>query len=565
MPNSFQLPEAIYAKVMTWVDGPIDDATKAEILFLMQNDPKLLIELFGVDLQFGTSGLRALMGIGTNRINPYTAAKATQGVVNYLIKNRGKSCSVAIGYDTRHNSELLACTVAQVFKANGMKVFFLNSFCPTPFLAFVVRYYTCDLGIMITASHNPKEYNGYKIYGPDGGELTDGQEKELTSIMDLVQGFDQIQIQEEVPEKSDVTEARSAYLKTVFSLQCQTRGNQKFGADLKIIYSSLHGTGIALVPDALKSWGFKTLHLVASQVIPDGNFPTVKEPNPESQASWKLGVQSVLETKADLLILNDGDADRIGIGAAVGDSVYIFNGNEFATIVAYYLCVEKKRAEKSAFIISHVTTELVLKIAESFGIACFEVLTGFKYVAEKMASIEKEAYQFIFGAEESYGCLLGTYIHDKDGIAASCLISEIALHLKRKNQTLLTFLHRIYQRYGVFREKQHSLCFSDDQAGLLKRESMMQSLRDVPLKSLCGKRIMFAQDYEKETDLPKSDVLLFRLEDGTKIIIRPSGTEPKLRIHIGVQEKGFSSVADGISKAETKINSVLEAVLQRIG
>lgn len=551
--------------VEKWLRGPIDEKTRQELIHLVNTNPKELLNAFSQELSFGTSGMRGLMGVGTNRLNRYTVAKAAQAMANYLSRKK-RAATVGINYDNRHHSLLFATTCAAVFAAAGIKVFILKEIRPNPYLSFVIRLMKWDGGVMITASHNPKEYNGFEVFDAEGGEIPPEIELEIDKEFQKLGSFDQIhQVEGPHPliEWLDPIEGDKAYLSAIASLQWAPSDNRSLGSTLKITYTSLHGTGITLAPKALQSWGFTNLNFVKEQIVPDPEFSTLKDPNPGEVKSLELGIKQLLSSGSDLLIANDADADRIGVVVLHQGKERVINGNEFAAICAYYLAASaeknKKLPKNGAFVISYVTTEVIKAIASSFGIACFEVPTGFKYIVAKINEWEHSGskYQFLFGAEESCGCLLGTYARNKDGIAGACFIAEIALQAKIQGKTLVDLLEEIYQKYGIFREKLLSLKFSDDLEGAERKKNLMQSLRKGLLKEVAGKRVIEMEDF-----YPPSDTLQFRLEDQSKIIIRPSGTEASMRIHAAVHVKDYTSAPDGIEKGDQQLDLILNSLKQ---
>ena len=512
------------------------------------------------EISFGTSGMRGLMGEGPDRLNPQTVAKAALGLARHLKKG-----VVVIGYDNRHNSRLFAEISARVLLASNIKTLVFNEIRPSPYLSFVIRHLQCDAGIMITASHNPKEYNGFEVYGPEGGEIAPDVEEKIVKEIKEIQG-EVAMADPSLVEWVPLDAWDKAYFKAIEPLQRYRLENQKGGSELNIIYSSLHGTGITLAPRALKGWGFTTIDFVQQQIVPDPDFQTLMAPNPEEKEALKLGIEKLEKTKADILIVNDCDADRIGIVVMHEGKARIVNGNEFAAICAHHICKAGGYPKNGAFIISYVTTELIKVMASKFEIACFEVPTGFKYIAEMINSWDKtQEYVFLFGAEESFGCLLGTYCRNKDGIAADCFISEIALQMKKQGKTVIDLLYEIYRTYGIFRERQHSLKFSEDEKGLKKRSEIMQMLRTKPPGSIGEKKVVFIEDFLPKNHVPNSDMILFRLEDESKIIVRPSGTEPKLRIHITCHVKKFDSIDTGILAGDKHVEHLLNSFIEQVG
>ena len=577
---SILTPE-IQRRVDYWLSGPFDEKTKADVRALKENNAQGLIDAFYSDLVFGTGGMRGLMGPGTTRLNIYTIRLATQGLANYLRKESpsGK-LSVVIGFDSRHHSHEFAREAAKVLAGNGIHVYLLSELRPTPYISFACRYKKANAAIMITASHNPKEYNGYKVYWSDGAQVVyphdEGIVKEVDALSDLssvkLSGLDDPHI-EIVPTSLD-----DEYLKAIAPLQYFPEEDKKNGPALSIVYTSLHGTGITIVPRALKEWGFSSIHLVENQVTLDGDFPTVKFPNPEYKETLALGIELLEKIKGDIVLATDPDADRIGVVATHLGKPVLINGNEMAAMCVDFLCEMlpklKKMPKKGAFVTTIVTSELLKKIAGSNHIACFEVLTGFKFIGEKIHQWEQsqDGYQFIFGGEESYGYLLGTHARDKDAIISSCLIAEIASYAKMHGETLIDRLHRIYKKYGIFREKQISLNFAPGKAGMEQMAAMMSKLRSAPPKKIHGASVVCIEDYENHTriytdsnkkeklDLPQSDVLLFRLADKTRLVIRPSGTEPKIKIYGCATSESFATLEEGIKECDQRLDLFLESL-----
>jgi phosphomannomutase len=575
------LTPEIQRRIDYWLTGPFDDKTKAEILALQKSNPQELADAFYSELSFGTGGLRGLMGPGTNRLNIYTIQLATQGLANYLRKEnpKGKK-SVLIGFDSRHHSKEFAEEAARVLAANDIHVYLLRELRPTPYISFACRFKKADAAIMITASHNPKEYNGYKVYWSDGAQVVAphdvGIVKEVNALKDLssvkLAAIDHPLI-EKVPTTLD-----AEYFKAIAPLQCFPKEDKAKGASLKIVYTSLHGTGITIIPKALEGWGFPTIHLIKNQVTIDGDFPTVAFPNPEYKETLALSIQHLEQTASDIALASDPDADRIGVVVRHKGKAVLLNGNEVAAICVDFLCVALPKLGKmpsnGAFVTTIVTTELLKKIAETHQVTCFEVLTGFKYIGEKIHLWETagQKYQFLFGAEESYGYLLGTHSRDKDAIIAACLLAEIALDAKSQGATLVDRLHQIYKKYGIFREKQLSIDFHPGAAGMEQIATMMRRLRTSFPKEILGQKVTCIEDYSAQTrllvdsqkieplDLPKSDVLLFRLADQTRLVIRPSGTEPKLKIYGCVTSPSFTDLESGIKECDQRLDLFLGAL-----
>ncbi len=559
------------ARAHDWLSGPYDEETKSAIRKL---DQKTLEDAFYTDLSFGTGGLRGLMGPGTNRLNIYTIRKTTQGLANYILKAGKPSSGVFIGFDSRHHSTEFGRQTALVLAGNGIPVFLLKDIRPTPFISFGCRYKKCQAAVMITASHNPKEYNGYKVYWSDGAQVVHPHDEGIMQECALIQSLNQIKLAENGSPLITLLqdEIDAPYLRELAKLQHFAKQNKEKGHLLKISYTSLHGTGITLMPQALTEWGFTSYNFVDKQIIPDGNFPTVKFPNPEYKETLQMGIKQLESSQSDILIATDPDADRLAVVAHHQGKSVILTGNQIASICVYFLCrallEQKTLPPKPAFVTTIVTTELLGKIAEGYNIPCFETLTGFKYIGEKIHQweTEKNGYDFLFGAEESYGFLLGTYARDKDALISGCLMSEIALSMKLQGKTLIDLLEEIYRKFGMFREKQASFDFKPGKEGLDEISDLMSRLRKNLPSSLCGQKVILSEDFTKKTkeNLPPSDVLLFRLEDQTKIIVRPSGTEPKIKIYASVQEKEFPSLDQALSKCDTRLDVLLKTLEQEI-
>ncbi len=584
MPALPSIDPAIMGRVNIWLNGPYDDASKAEIRTLLSTNPEALIDAFYTDLTFGTGGLRALMGIGTNRLNAYTIQMATQGLANYLLSQKKCPLSVVIGFDSRHHSKEFAEETARVLAGNGIHVYLLSELRPTPYISFACRYKKCDAAVMITASHNPKEYNGYKVYWSDGAQIVPPHDTGIIEEVEKIASIAQVKRAEETHPLIEHVDSSldDAYIKAIESLQHFPHENQTQGSTLKIAYTSFHGTGITMVPKALKSWGFSSIHYVDDQIIPNGDFPTLTFPNPEYKEALKLGIETLISTKSDILFATDPDADRMGVVVMHNGSPVILTGNEVAAICVDYLCTVMKEQgtlpSNGAFVTTIVTTELLKAICTHFNLKIFEVLTGFKYIGELIHLWETtpNSPQFIYGAEESYGGLFGTHARDKDAIVASCLLAEISLHAKMKGKTLVDCLHHIYAMYGIFREAQISIPFQPGKAGMDAMKALMARLRTQLPKEIAGQEVVYVEDYlshirtylgEKTSEklsLPSSDVLLFRLKDDSKVIIRPSGTEPKVKIYLSTALKGAPSIQEGLKSCDQKIETLTQALKHEI-
>lgn len=568
-------------RINEWLNGPIDPASKQEILTLMRQNPTKLRDAFATSLSFGTGGLRSLMGIGTNRMNRYTVQMATQGLANYLLHHTSTAKThVFISYDSRLHSKEFALDAARVLAANGIGVYLTPELRPTPFVSFGVRQKQCIAGIMITASHNPKEYNGYKVYWSDGAQVVPPHDTGIVAEVQKIERIEQVKL---APEHSPLIEIVNLeldleYLDAIHKLQLDPKEDKQVGDQLKITYTPLHGTGLKLTPRALRSWGFTNINLVDRQATLDGNFPTVKAPNPEYAETLSLGIAQMQNTLSDILIANDPDADRIAIAVLHKGKPVILNGNQMAAICLEYICqtltMQKRLPPKGAAITTIVSTDLIGVIAKQYKLACFEVLTGFKYIGELIHKweLENNPYQFLFGAEESYGYLIGTHSRDKDAVVMSCLFSEIALLMKVEGRTLVDFLEEIYQTYGFFLETQHTIDFPPGQEGMEKMKKMMDTLRHSHPNAIAGHPVEIVEDYqtsvkknyktksEEKLHLPSSDVLLFRLADKSKIVVRPSGTEPKLKIYLAVREPLTAPLSDTKKTCEKKLATLLAAI-----
>lgn len=566
-------------RVQSWLNGDYDLETKEEIKHLQKTNPKELNDAFYTDLSFGTGGLRGIMGIGSNRMNVYTVRAATQGLANYLLTQTNQTPSVLIGYDSRHNSKLFAEESARVLAGNGITAYIYREMRPSPLVSFGCRYKKCQAGIMITASHNPPEYNGYKVYWADGSQVLPPHDENIIKEVQKIKNPSQVKRAANLNDPSIVfigEEVDDAYFKAIAPQQIDPTV-AKNGNLLKIVYTSLHGTGITLVPKALEKAGFSQIFLVDEQVIPNGDFPTVKFPNPEEKEALQMGIDKLKKVDGDLLIATDPDTDRIGIATLHKGNIVLINGNQFACLCLEYILHHQPRQnklpEKGVFVKTIATTELFKTISEANGKPCIDVLTGFKYIAEKIREWEQsdDGTQFVFGGEESYGYLLGTHARDKDAVSAAVLIAEVALSAKIHSKTLVDLLEEIYKKYGFYYEKLATFEFPDNKEGKEKISKMMSNLRHNPPTSLNGIKVEWIEDYQnlQKTHLPtqrkealhlqKSNVLLYWLEDETKIMIRPSGTEPKIKIYCGVKEP-YTSLKESQARCEQKANGLIQSL-----
>lgn len=558
-------------KAQHWLQSNIDEKDKQEILSL-QNNPDELIDAFYENLEFGTGGLRGIMGIGTNRMNIYVVQMATQGLCHYLLKAFShEPKKIAISYDSRNNSKIFAHATANVCASNGFEVYIFDDIRPTPELSYAVRKLHCVSGIMITASHNPKEYNGYKAYGNDGGQYISPHDKNIINEVKAIQSMDEVLLNKHQENihilNKDFDEL---YFSEVFKLSLQPEIIKKQN-QLAFVYTPLHGTGIKLVPEALKRLGFKNIHIVEEQAIPDGNFPTVKSPNPEEKSALEMAIEKAKKVNADLVFATDPDADRVGVAVKKSNGEFILlNGNQTASFLTYYILEQWKQKGKikgNEFIVKTiVTTELLSKIAFKYGVEVFDVLTGFKYIAEVIRKNENQK-TYICGGEESYGFLIGDYVRDKDAVSACTLIAEVAAWAKENKKTLWDILMDIYKEFGYYKESLVSIT-KKGMNGQVEIKNMMKNFRSNPPKTLAGSKVIIIKDYLEQKEnhlitnhskailLPKSDVLQFITEDETIISVRPSGTEPKIKFYIGTKSKFGENFESTDKMLEQKINNI---------
>jgi len=557
--ESQDLLASVKNRASQWLNEPFDAETRKKVKDLMDGNEAELIECFYRNLEFGTGGLRGIMGAGTNRMNIYTIAMATQGLSNYLIKEfkNVPQIKVAIAHDSRNNSRLFAETTANIFSANGFKVYLFDSLRPTPELSFAIRYFKCQSGIVITASHNPKEYNGYKAYWDDGGQIISPHD---TLIIEEVQKVSVNKVNFKArPEniESIGAEIDDIYTNQItgLSLAHDIIRRQK---DMKIVYTPLHGSGVKLVPIVLKKFGFTNILNVPEQDISDGNFPTIKSPNPEESSALAMAIQKAKDTNADLVMATDPDADRVGIVVRNDQGEYvILNGNQTATLLFHYLLTKwsenGKLKGKEYIVKTIVTTELLAAMAARFSVTCYDVLTGFKYIADVIKTFEGKK-TFIGGGEESYGYLAGDFVRDKDAVMSCALIAEACAFAKDRGKTMYEQLLEIYKVYGLYKEKLISI-EKKGKSGQEEIHRMMVDFRKNPPSKINGSPMTEVMDYldnaciEKANrknggiKIPKSDVLQFFTADGSKISIRPSGTEPKIKFYFGVKDN-LKSVTD---------------------
>jgi phosphoglucomutase len=565
-------------KIATWLNGNYDEATKNTIKDLQNSHPTELEESFYKNLEFGTGGLRGIMGVGTNRINKYTIGMATQGFANYLLKTYpNESISVAIGHDSRNNARFFAETTAQVFAANGIQVHIFETLRPTPELSFAIRHLGCKAGVVCTASHNPKEYNGYKAYWNDGGQLVPPHDKNVIKEVEAIQSVDDVKW---TGGDANIhlmgTSMDDAYIKMVKSLSVypEVIAAQK---DLKIVYTPIHGTGITLVPRVLSEFGFTNVTIVEEQSNPDGNFPTVGYPNPEESETMAIGLTKAKALDADILLGTDPDADRVGIGVKNHKGEWVLmNGNQTAVLAFAYMMEARKAkgiAQPNDMVITTiVTSEMINQVAKQNQVNCYNVLTGFKWIAELIK--EKEAKEnYIIGGEESFGLMIGDQIRDKDAVSAVALLCEMAAYEKSKGRTLFDKMIDLYVQYGFYYEHLISIT-KKGMNGQQEIAAMMEGYRKNPPAQINGVKVVSLLDYELQKgtnlitgetwaiQLPKSNVLQFITEDGSKISARPSGTEPKIKFYFSVNTTLDHKAAfdEKFNQLEGKIHGIIKSM-----
>ncbi len=533
-------------KYAEWLNNAVDLKSELEA---MDEDAKK--DAFYKDLEFGTAGLRGVLGAGTNRMNNYTVGRATQGLAEYLL-NRSAKPSVAVSYDSRHCSEQFARYAAAVLAQNGIKSYISDALKPTPYLSFMVRHFGCDAGIMITASHNPAKYNGYKVYGSDGCQVTDKAASDILGYVGKVGYFDvkAANFDDSVKNKTiNFVDVTREYLDKVYERSVgAARG-------VSIVYTPLNGTGCDIVPQMLRERGFDNVTIVPEQARPDGDFPTCTYPNPEKAEAMKLGVELAKSTGADIVIGTDPDADRLGAAVKTADGYRLITGNEMGVLLIDYLFSHKKELPKKPVVVKTiVTTDLAKAVAESYGATVIEVLTGFKYIGETIKKLEEkgESDRFVLGYEESYGYLSGTYVRDKDAVVATMLVAEMTADYKKEGKTLSDVLEGIYAKFGEYFHRTVSFTY-EGAAGAQKMKEVLSGIRRNPPKAIDGAKVVESIDYSTQTkfDLPKADVLSYKAEDGSKLIIRPSGTEPLIKVYITAAnggEKRIDRILDEVKK-----------------
>lgn len=585
--EAYHLDAVTQENVRLWLEGQYDQEVKDQIRYLLKENPQQIIDAFYTHLTFGTGGLRGLMGIGPNRMNVYTVRAATQGLADYIHNQPPtphQKHAVCIGYDSRKYSREFAQEAAKVLAGNQIRVHLFHELRPSPLVSFACRYYHCTAGIMITASHNPPTYNGYKVYWSDGGQVVFPYDKGIIAEVVKITNPSFVRMASTLSHpliKEIGFEVDKAYIQAMTALQNDPAINRIEGSRLKIVYTSLHGTGATIVPQALQAWGFDQLTYVESQMIPDGSFPSIKSPNPEEPAALKMGIDLLLETEGDILLATDPDADRVGVVVRHQNQGVKLDGNQIAVLCLEHICAmqsaQDRLPERAAFIKTFGMTELFKSICNAYNRPCFSVLTGFKYIAERIREWEAlpNGYQYLFGGEESYGYLLGTDVRDKDAVISSALIAEVALHTKLEGKTLVDKLYDLYRKYGLYQQNVLSLNFEETKEGKEKIHAGMYRLRkskstqilDIPIVTiedyLHSIKFDLVSDNEEALPFPVSDVLLYSLKDGTKLMIRPSGTEPKIKIYCSVYEKTFVNIQESIASCLRRCERFLKFIEQQ--
>ena len=551
------MEQMIVEKAEKWLNSNIDEDAKVAIKNLLSpGNETELTDSFYKNLEFGTGGLRGIMGVGSNRMNKYTVGMATQGLANYLLKSfPSQPLKVAIAHDSRNNSRFFAEITAAVFSANGIHVYFFDDLRPTPELSFAIRHLGCQSGVVLTASHNPKEYNGYKAYWNDGAQLVPPHDKNVINEVASIKSVDEVNFDKDESKIEHIGQAiDERYLTAIknLSLSPEAIGRQK---DLKIVFSPIHGTGITLVPPVLESFGFENVHVVEEQAVPDGNFPTVVYPNPEEAEAMSIALKKAKEIDADLVMATDPDSDRVGIAAKNHHGEFqLLNGNQTGCLLIFYLLKKWKENGKlngrQYIVKTIVTSDLINKIAKAYEVECYDTLTGFKYIAALIKKLE-DSMEFIGGGEESYGYLISDFVRDKDAIASCAMLAEMAAYVKDEGKSIFDFLIDMYVEFGLYKEKLASIT-KKGKSGAEEIEKMMFDLRNNPPAALGGSTLVKTIDYqssiakdlisgqETKVDFPASNVLQFFTEDGCKVSARPSGTEPKIKFYFSVN-KALSS------------------------
>lgn len=573
------LLKEVKATAKKWLDGNFDDETKKQVKHLLENDETELIESFYRNLEFGTGGLRGIMGVGTNRMNVYTVGMATQGLCNYLLQQfNGQDIKVALAHDCRNNGKLFTEVAAQIFSANGIKVYLFDALRPTPELSFAVRHFGCKSGVVVTASHNPKEYNGYKVYWEDGGQIIAPHDENIINEVQKITSVDEVKWKGNAKDITIVgDDVDKLYLAELKKLSLSPEVVKKHKS-MGIVFTPIHGTGVDLVPKALKAIGFENIINVPKQDVVDGNFPTVKSPNPEESAALNMAIERAKVTGAELVMATDPDADRVGIAIKNSKGEFeLLNGNQTGSFLLYYLITKWKEngllTGNEYVVKTIVTTELIADMAKDYNIEYFDVLTGFKFIANIIKENEGKK-KFIGGGEESYGYLAGEFVRDKDAVMACMLIAEAAAWAKNQGKSILDILAEMYVKYGFYKEALVNLV-KKGKSGAEEIQQMMVDYRTNPPVEIGGSKVVTIKDFEaqiemnlatgtkKAIDLPKSNVLQFFTADGSKISVRPSGTEPKIKFYIGAKAK--LCCVEEYAKVEADMEHKIKAICTDLG
>ena len=575
------LDKLVMSKAQAWLDGNYDEATKQEVRFLMENNHNELVESFYKDLEFGTGGLRGIMGVGSNRMNIYTVGAATQGLANYLKMNfAGEQIKVAISHDSRNNSRMFAERVADIFASNGFVVYLFDALRPTPELSFAIRELGCQSGVMVTASHNPKEYNGYKAYWTDGSQVTSPHDVNIIAEVGKITDNSQV-LTGKNPENIHILgeEFDKRYLAAIKELSLSPEAVAKYN-DMKIVYTPLHGAGVKLVPQSLRNYGFNNIICVEEQMVLDGNFPTVASPNPEERKTMAMAIERAEKEGADFAMATDPDADRLGVALRTGKGDYVLlNGNQTLVLLMCYQLTrwaELGKITGKEFVVKTIVTSMMPDaVAEHFGVKCYNCLTGFKYIA-KIIREQEGLTKYIGGGEESFGYLPGDYVRDKDGVAAITLVAEAAAWARdTMGITLYEWLQQLYVKYGFFREGLVNVV-RKGKDGAAEIQQMMVDYRQTPPTSILGSPVVKILDYKTLEELDvrtgekrpiegiddKSNVLQWLTEDGTKVSVRPSGTEPKIKFYFGVKTQ-LESV-DKFDETLAALDAKIEALAKEL-
>ena len=572
-----ELEQLVLKKAQTWLDGHYDEETKKQVKYLIDNDMKELVESFYKDLEFGTGGLRGIMGVGSNRMNVYTVGTATQGLANYLKKNfAGEQVRVAVAHDSRNNSRMFAERVADIFASNGFSVYLFDALRPTPELSFAIRELKCHSGVVVTASHNPKEYNGYKAYWTDGAQVTAPHDKNIIAEVEKITDVDMV-LTGQHPENITILDEKfdEIYLNRIHELSLAPESVAKYH-DMKIVYSPMHGAGVRLVPASLKKFGFTNVIMVKEQSVVDGNFPTVESPNPEERKTMSMAIDLAAKEGADLVLATDPDSDRIGVALRNKKGEYVLlNGNQTLVLLMSYQLTrwaERGALDGNQYVVKTiVTSQMANAVAEHFGVKCYDCLTGFKYIAKIIRENEGKT-KYIGGGEESFGYLGGDYVRDKDAVSACSLAAEAAAWARdTMGLTLYEWLQELYVKYGFYREGLVSVVRKGKE-GAEQIQQMMVDFRSNPPKTILGSPVVKINDFltSEATDVKtgaktpiaeeKSNVLQWFTEDGTKVSVRPSGTEPKIKFYFGVKAT-LPSVAD-YDKVLAELDAKIEGIKQ---